>query len=143
MPRHSASCDVHRDRGFVAIEWVAAVTLLLLPAVVLVGTLPTWAERRHAATVAAREAARELEQTWPDVDPQRAELIARYVTLDHGIAKSDVAVRVLSVDSQPGDQLQVQVEIRMPAVSVPGMARAGAWKYTAVASVRIDDYRSR
>jgi NADH:ubiquinone oxidoreductase subunit H len=44
-------------RGFVAIEWVAAVALLLLPVVVLVATLPSWAERRHAATVAAREAA--------------------------------------------------------------------------------------
>jgi hypothetical protein len=134
---------VRRERGFVAIEWVAAVTLLLLPAVVLVGTLPTWAERRHAATVAAREAARELEQSWPDLDPQRAELIARYVALDHGIQESDVAVRVRNVSSQPGDQLQVEVEIRMPAVSIPGLTRAGAWTYTALASVRVDDYRSR
>ena len=134
---------MHRARGFVAIEWVAAVTLLLLPAIVLVGTLPTWAERRHAATVAAREAARDLEQRWPDVDPRRAELIARYVTLDHGITNADVAVRVRNVSSQPGDQLQVEVEIRMPTMSLPGLRRAGTWTYTALASVRVDDYRSR
>src|SRR5205085_9751848 len=32
-----------REHGFVAIEWVAAVALLLLPVVVLVATLPEWA----------------------------------------------------------------------------------------------------
>ena len=48
------------QQGLVAIEWVAALALLLLPIVVLVATLPEWAERRHAATVAAREATRVL-----------------------------------------------------------------------------------
>ena len=134
---------MQRERGLIAIEWVAAITLLLLPAVVLVGTMPTWAERRHAATVAAREAAREMEQHWPTIDAARAELIARYVTLDHGLPKSDVVVRVRNVSPQPGDQLQVEVEVRMPALSLPGVSRVAGWTYTAVASVRIDDYRSR
>src|SRR5258705_13110285 len=92
------------ERGFVAIEWVAAIALLLLPAVALVGTLPTWAERSHAAAVAAREAARELERNWPAGDPATAELVAKYVAADHGIPVADVGVRVLSVGAAPGDQ---------------------------------------
>jgi hypothetical protein len=131
------------DRGFVAIEWVAAIAMLLLPAVVLVATLPTWAERRHAATVAAREAARDLEQHWPGGDPREAELVARYVAQDHGIPASDVSVHVLAVGVNPGDQIEVEVRVRMPAIAVPGMERVGAWSYSAVASVRVDDYRSR
>ena len=132
-----------RHAGFVAIEWVAAVTLLLLPAVVLGGSLPRWAERRHAATVAAREALRELERQWPDVDAARAELVARYVAADQGVDPSDVTVRVEAPGTNPGDQLRVEVSVQAPAIAVPGLARAASWTYTASASARIDDYRSR
>ncbi len=131
------------ERGFIAIEWVAAVAMLLLPAVVLVATLPTWAERRHAATVAAREAARELQQQWPAGNADEAELVARYVAGDHGIAARDVSVRVVAVGVNPGDQIQVEVRVRMPAIALPGVASVAAWTYTAVESLRVDDYRSR
>src|SRR5207248_6960068 len=77
------------NAGFVAIEWVTAVTLLLMPAVVLGGSLPRWAERRHAATVAAREAVRELEREWPNLDAASAELVARYVAADHDMLFGD------------------------------------------------------
>jgi len=33
--------------------------------------------------------------------------------------------------------------VRVPAVAIPGLARAASWTYTAAASARIDDYRSR
>ena len=134
---------LRRERGFVAIEWVAAIAMLLLPAVVLVATLPTWVERRHAATVAAREAARELQQQWPSGDPGAAELVARFVAADHGISATEIAVRVISIGANPGDQIQVEVRVRMPAISVPGLSRVGSWTYSTVASLRIDDYRSR
>jgi len=131
------------DRGFVAIEWVAAIALLLLPVVALVGTLPTWAERSHAAAVAAREAARELEQHWPAGDPAAAALIATYVAADHGIPATDVEVRVLSTGPAPGDQIRVEVRVRMPAIAMPGLSTVASWTYSTVASLRVDDYRSR
>src|SRR3954471_23839313 len=101
------------ERGFVAIEWVAAIALLLFPVVALVGTLPTWAERSHAAAVAAREGARELEQHWPNGNPAAADLVAKYVAVDHGIPLGDVRVRVLSMGAGPGDQIRVEVTVRM------------------------------
>ena len=131
------------DHGFVAIEWVAAIALLLLPVVALVGTLPTWAERSHAAAVAAREAARDLEQHWPAGDPAAAELVGKCVASDHGIPTSDVAVRVLSAGAAPGDQIRVEVRVRMPAIAMPGLSGVAAWTYSTVASLRVDDYRSR
>jgi hypothetical protein len=129
--------------GFVAIEWVAAIALLLFPVVALVGTLPTWAERSHAAAVAAREAARELEQHWPAGDPAAAVLIATYVAADHGIPAADVNVRVLSTGSSRGDQIRVEVRVRMPAIAMPGLSAIASWTHSAVASLRVDDYRSR
>ncbi len=130
------------EHGFVAIEWVAAVALLLLPVVVLVATLPTWVERRHAATVAAREAVRRLADDWPHADPAAAIALAREVAADHGISASDVVVRVRSVGTARGDDARVDVEVVMPAIAVAGI-RVGAFTTTAIATRRIDDYRSR
>jgi hypothetical protein len=138
----SARSRSGHERGFVAIEWVAAVALLLLPVVVLVATLPEWAERRHAATVAAREAARELVREWPNADPEQAAVVARDVAVDHGVGAGDVVVEVLSTGVARGDEARVAVRVMMPAISVAGMS-AGAWQYTAVEVRRIDDYRSR
>ena len=135
--------SVRRDHGFIAVEWVAAVAMLLLPAVVLIGTLPTWAERRHAATIAAREAARDLQLHWPAGDAAEAELVAKFVAANRGIDASEVSVRVLDGGANPGDQIRVEVRVRMPAIAVPGLAPVGGWTYVAVATLRVDDYRSR
>jgi hypothetical protein len=133
---------VNEQRGFVAIEWAAAVAFLLLPVVMLVATLPSWAERRHAATVAAREGARVLADAWPHGDAHAAEVVAREVAADHGIAAGEIDVRVRSLGDTRGSYVRVEVVVTMPAVAVMGMG-AGAWHYTAVETRRIDDYRSR
>jgi len=130
------------EHGFVAIEWVAAVALLLLPMVVLVATMPEWAERKNAATVAAREAARELVDTWPNGDPAAAVLVARDVAADHGVDAADLDVQVPALGAERGDEVEVDVEVTMPAIGVAGMA-VGSWHYTARATRRVDDYRSR
>ncbi|MCU1466499.1 MAG: hypothetical protein JWM72_2427 [Actinomycetia bacterium] len=130
------------ERGFVAIEWVAAIAMLLLPIVVLVASMPGWAERRHAATVAAREAARELVDNWPNADADSALVVATDVAADHGIAAGDIEVRVPSVGEVRGDEVVVQVVVTMPAIGASGMS-VGRWHYTARAARRIDDLRSR
>lgn len=130
------------ESGFVAIEWVAAIATLLLPIVVLVASMPGWAERRHAATVAAREAARDLVDKWPNGDPAAAVIIARDVAADHGVDARDLDVRVPSVGEARGDEVEVDVEVSMPAIGV-GKMSVGSWHYTARATRRIDDFRSR
>jgi hypothetical protein len=130
------------EGGFVAIEWVAAIAMLLLPVVVLVATMPGWAERRHAATVAAREAARDLVDNWPNGNPDSAKLVAIDVAADHGIDAADIDVRVPSVGDARGDNVVVEVEVTMPAIGVSGMS-LGSWHYVARAARRIDDFRSR
>jgi hypothetical protein len=130
------------QRGFVAIEFVAAVAFLLLPIVVLVAMVPTWAERRHAATVAAREAARDLVDAWPNGDASAGAAVAERVAADHGVAGRDAVVRVSSAGDGRGSYVRVEVIVRMPAIAVMGM-RVGSWRYTAVEIRRVDDFRSR
>ena len=129
-------------RGFVAIEWVAAVAVLLLPIVVLVATLPVWAERKSAATIAASDAARVLVNDWPAGDVRAAVAQAREVAANEGVDAHAVDVRVVSTGVAPGTDVRVEVTVTMPAIAVGGI-RAGEWRYTAVAIRRVDDYRSR
>ena len=128
--------------GFVAIELVLAIGLLLFPVVLLVASLPQWSERQHAAIVAAREAAQVAAQEWPVDGGVDAERVAREVSTTYGIAPGDLAITV-SPPPPRGGLLTATVTVRMPALAVPLLARAGAWSWTARESVRIDDYRSR
>jgi hypothetical protein len=128
-------------RGFVAIELVLAIGLLLFPVLLLVASLPQWSERQHAAIVAAREAARVASQAWPADGEAVAERVAREVATTYGIARGDVTITV-SPPPDRGGLLTATVTVRMPALTVPLLARVGAWSWTARESVRIDDYRS-
>jgi hypothetical protein len=128
--------------GFVAIELVLAIGLLLFPVVMLVASLPQWSERQHAAIVAAREAARVAAQEWPADGNVDAERVAREIVATYGIANGDVTVTV-SPPPARGGLLTATVTVRMPAMAVPLLASVGAWSWTARESVRIDDYRSR
>jgi hypothetical protein len=130
------------DCGFVAVELVLAIGLLLFPVVLLVASLPQWSERQHAAIVAAREAARVAAQAWPADGAAAAERVAREVVATYGIAIGDVTITV-SPPPDRGDMMTATVTVRMPALAVPLLARVGAWSWTARESVRIDDYRSR
>jgi hypothetical protein len=113
-----------------------------LPIVLLVGSLPQWSERQHAAIVAAREAAQAAGQQWPADGQIDAERVAREVIATYGIEQRDVKV-VVSPAPGRGGLVTATVTVRMPALAVPLLARVGAWTWTARESVRIDDYRSR
>jgi hypothetical protein len=130
-----------KEHGFVATEWVAALALLLLPVVVLAATLPSWAERSHTATVAAREAARTVVDEWPQPATADATHAAQDVARDHGVSSDDIDVQVRAAVPPRGGAVRVDVWMTMPAISVAGI-RVGAWRYHAVAIRRIDDYRS-
>jgi hypothetical protein len=133
---------IRRAGGFVAIEFVAGVALLLVPCLLLVAAVPVWSEREHAATVAAREAARYAAEHWPADTTDAATAIAQLEAVNLGVPISDIAVQ-LDVDDWRGGQARVRVTVVMPAVVVPGIGRRGAWHWTATATLRIDDYRSR
>jgi hypothetical protein len=119
--------------GFVAIELVAAIGILLLPIVVLVAMLPGLLERHDAATVAAREAARVLVAEWPNARVADAVAVARDVAADYGLRAHDVAVAVVPSDGSRGSLVRVQVTVAMP----------GGWHDTVADIRRVDDYRSR
>ncbi len=129
-------------RGFVAVEFSAAIALLLVPVVLLVASLPTWSEREHAATVIAREVARYGAHDWPYASSAKANDLVVEIATNLGRDPREFVVE-LSDDGVPGGQVRATVTVKMPAVVVPGLASAGAWRWSTTAAARIDDYRSR
>ncbi len=131
-----------RSRGFIAVEFSAAVALLLVPTVVLVASLPVWSERRHAATVVAREAARYAAQQWPSTSGDGVNAVVASVAADYGVPADDLAVEV-SENGGRGGQVVAHVAVVMPALHLPLIGDAGSWRFTTTYAIRIDDYRSR
>lgn len=129
------------ESGFVATEFVVAVALLLIPTLLLVASSPQWIERRHVATVVAREAATVASESFPS-DTAAAEAVAVVVAANYGVAPEDVSVRVVD-DARRGGQVRAEVTITMPAIVVPFVGQVGRWRYTTEYTVRIDDFRSR
>lgn len=127
-------------RGAVAVEFAAATGLLLLPVVLLVASLPVWAEHRHAAILAAREAARIAAAGYPRDLSAEASAWGEAIAVNHGVRAGDVDVTVEGALVR-GGRIEARATVRMPAVAVPGV-RAGTWSWTAVQRARIDDYRS-
>lgn len=129
------------EGGFLAIEFVASVALLLVPVVLLVAALPTWSEREHAATVAAHEAAREAAAHWPAVNTADVVSVAQLAAVNLGVPADDVTVAIDPIGGR-GGQIRVRVTIVMPAVVVPGIGAHGAWHWSTSYTMRVDDYRS-
>lgn len=138
--------------GSAAIEFTAGVALLLLPALLLVLSLPTWAEARTAAQVAAREAARTVVLAEDPSGPAAvgaAEQVAAEVLANRGQLPAGTptfAWRAVTVDAGGSTVTQRHVEVlvgvRMPALSVPFIGRWASFDWHARHSEPLDLYRS-
>ena len=140
------------DGGSAAIELVAGVGLLVLPTVLLVLSLPGWAQARTAADVAAREAARTV--VLAD-DPTGAEAleagrrVAGSVLANHGHTGRSVPeftweqIEVTGQEGRVRQQLvRVTVHVRMPAVSVPLIGSWAGFDWSVTHVEPVDIYRS-
>jgi hypothetical protein len=126
----------------VAIELALAVGLLLLPVVLLVASLPAWVERRHAAGVAAREAATAAAIAYPGDGRDAGRASAIEAVANYGLTADDVTVEFERFDLRRGGTVRARVTIAMPAVVVPGIGTVGGFEWSVTHSRRIDDYRS-
>jgi hypothetical protein len=133
---------VKREGGFVAVEFALAIGVLLLPVVLLVAAMPSWVERQHAATVAAREAAAVAVRSYPADGTAAARHAAVEAAGLYGIEPDDVDVTFTRNEVRRGGIVSARVTVRMPAMVVPGVGTVGGFHWSVVQSRRVDDYRS-
>jgi hypothetical protein len=132
----------HCDGGFVALEAVLAITLLLVPVALAALTFPTWSERQGVAANAAAQAARAaaLANTWPAAR-QAADDAAAQAARNAGLPDDAVTIE-LTGQLRRGGTITAHSRITMPAVAVPLLGTIGNWRWSTSHSERVDDYRS-
>jgi hypothetical protein len=128
--------------GFVAVELVAGLALLLLPVALVVLTLPTWSERQSTARAIAREVARQTARAgWCDTDGAQA--LAGRMAGNLGVPPGGASVAVSCAPGDvlpPGGAVEVAVTVRMPAVHLPAVGDVAAWSWTARHRQPVDTY---
>ncbi len=145
------------ERGTAAVELPLGVLLLLVPAALLVLSFAPWVERQSLARVTAREAARTvaLADTAPLGEAAARELAGR-IARNHGVAPEDVRVAFCAppgasaeVKAQStcaplrrGGRVVVEVQVRLPLVTIPGLSGVGEHWWATSHVEQIDLYRS-
>jgi hypothetical protein len=129
------------EDGYVSLELVLGLALLVLPIALIVLTLPTWLARQNLARLAAQQAARTGVIA---ASPEQGAAAAGTVVADAGL---DPATE-LRLSWEPGSSfargglVTARATVESPAVSIPFLGSVGSLPLTATFSERVDQYRS-
>jgi len=131
----------HPNGGYVSLELILGLALLVLPITLIVLTVPTWLARQNAARLAAQQAARVAVVSG---SPDQGRKAARTVATDAGLDPA----KNLTVAYEPGSSfargglVTVKVTVQTPAAFIPFVGGVGSFPMTATFSERVDLYRS-
>lgn len=141
--------DAGQDEGFVVTEWAIGIVVLIVPVMLLMAVLPTWASRHEAAAAAAREATRAAVAVDDPHGARASATAAAHDTLiGRGIDVGDVmiAVDLPPVTSDEGIRegvLQVRVALPPDQVTIPLLGTLSGPTVGAAHERRLNPYRSR
>lgn len=132
---------IRRDGGYVTLELVAGLALLVLPIGLLVLVLPTWFARQNLARLAAQQAARTAVVAGSLGDGSAA---GDQVGADGGLTPGrDLTVSFAAGSSLArGGLVTAEAVVRMPAIVIPGLGDIGSFSWTARHAEPVDLYRS-
>jgi hypothetical protein len=117
------------------------VSMIVVPVMVLILTLPTWEQRAVDAEDAARDAARvlALASSWGEGVAAANEAVARDAAND-GLAPGDLTV-TCSGFLGPGGEVTATVTVAVPVGAVPGLGAVGTEHFSAASTEHVDSYR--
>lgn len=130
-----------RQHGFVAIEFVAGMGLLLVPIGILAMVFPTWAERQDMGRVAAREAARIYVLTGSESEAQDT---VSQIAQNYDLKANQVRLNGFTTNvNDGGTSVTASVTVEVPATSIPVLnLNADAFSFTVRQTEAVDTYRS-
>ena len=130
------------EAGFAPLTMMLGVTLVVIPVLLLVLTIPTWLERSVDARDAAANAARALAtaNTWAAGTAAANQTVTELITGD-GLNPSDVEVSYAG-SLNPGATVTATVTVEIPAGVIPGLGHYGTVHYRATSTQHIDSFRA-
>jgi len=136
------------DDGLAAAEWVVALALVMLPMVMVVGSVSPWIARQTMAREISQEAARIIVLADNlNSGMTGAELLAKTVLANYGLTSDDFEFVSIRLDPESatlvrGGDVVVEVRVRIPALTIPGIGSlAEVWWNTRYVE-HVDDFRS-
>ena len=116
------------ERGTGAVDLVMVSAFLLIPAAMLLLSLPLMVEYRSLADAAAREAVRACAVAPdPDTGQKHADAVARRILGGRGLSPQGTKVDINCADAwRPKEVVTARVSFQAPAVSVIGFGSIGA-----------------
>lgn len=138
----SVGCRRNRsdESGFVAVEFVLGLGVLLLPVALLVMVFPIWSERQEMARVAAREAARIYALTG---NTQQADDVVQQIEQNYHLKDDGLTLDLKGDPRKRGGEVTAVIHVKVPATNIPLLhANADAFSFTEQHSEVIDLYRS-
>lgn len=129
------------EQGFVTLEFVLGLVLLIAPVALIVLTVPTWFARQDLARLAAQEAARTASVT---ESAAQGRAMAREIAANNGLDPQRQMTVAFDPSSSfaPGGVVVADVTVQMPVTVVPGIGSLGAFSWTATFREAVDTYRS-
>ena len=136
------------DKGFAAAEWVVAIGLMMLPMVMVVGSIAPWIARQTMGREISQEAARSIVLAVDlETGLAAAERLADDILANYELSRDDF--EFVSIRLEPpsagifgGVDVVVEVRVRVPALTIPGFgAIAEVWWNTSHVE-HVDDFRS-
>lgn len=124
-----------------AVEWVLAIGVLLLPIAVVVLSFPAWVERQGMARSAAEEAARAValaSDTESGIEAGRG--LVDQIARNHGVDPTTMSVR-FEGEAVRGGAVRAVVTVKLPALRFPGMGSVGAVDWSTSHTELVDQYR--
>ena len=136
------------DGGFAAAEWVVAIGLMMLPMVMVVGSIAPWIARQTMAREISQEAARsivlavDLETGLAAADRLADAILANYELSLDDFEFVSIRLEPAGAGLVRGVDVVVEVRVRVPALTIPGFgAVAEVWWNTRHVE-HVDDFRS-
>ena len=136
------------EHAFAAAEWVVALGLIMLPMVMMVGSIAPWLARQTMGREISQEAARSLvlADDWQS-GRVAAQHVADAIVANYGLSDEDwdfVAIRTEPEGATltRGADVVVEIRVRVPALTIPGIGSVvEVWWHTRHVE-HIDDFRS-
>lgn len=108
-----------RENGFIPIEMVLAIGVLMIPAAMLALAFPQWVERQSLARVAAREAARTVAQAQTyEQGIIDATTVINEMANNHDVPPGDMTVSIEG-SINAGDEVTATVTVQLPLLWIP------------------------
>ncbi len=134
--------------GFAAAEWAVGLALIVLPLVMIVGSVAPWHARQTMAREISQEAARSLALAadW-EAGLASSNRLAATIAANYGLDEGDWGFVIIGTDPAGmglvrGVDVVVEVRVRIPALTIPGIGSlAEVWWHTRHVE-HVDDFRS-